>query len=139
MPRRVQSLAALLSAAAAMAVAVPPALAQQAPTLGQPTPQETAPPTSTTASAGDRGLKTWQEALIFGAGGVLLGGIAVAIIGDARERAPRHGHEPATELGGAKRHRARGPWRRGRRGPGARRPAAARARSAAACCGTRRT
>ena len=107
MPRRVQSLAAVLSAAAAMAVAVPPALAQQAPTLGQPTPQETAPPASTTASAGDRGLKTWQEALIFGAGVVLLGGIAVAIIGDARERAPRHGHEPATEPGGAKRHRQR--------------------------------
>jgi hypothetical protein len=107
MHRRAPSLAALLAVAAALLVAAPAALAQQAPTLGAPTPQETTPPAPTTTSTTGGGLKSWQELLIFGAGIVLLGGIAVAIIGDARERAPRHSHATATEPAGPKRHRER--------------------------------
>jgi hypothetical protein len=68
-----------------------PALApaQQSPTLGSPSPQETAPAPATTTDPADEGLDTWQQVLIFAAGVVLLGGIAAAIIGDARRRAPR--------------------------------------------------
>jgi hypothetical protein len=103
-----QPLVAIAVVVAVLALA-PAAPAQQAPTLGAPTPQETAPPVTTTTAAADRGLKTWQELLIFGAGIVLLGGIAIAIIGDARERAPTQDRRPATEPGGAgpKRHRQR--------------------------------
>jgi hypothetical protein len=63
-------------------------------------------PTST-GSTGGGGLKTWQQVLIFGAGIILIGGIAVAILSDARERAGRIGHGgPATEPAGAThRHR----------------------------------
>jgi hypothetical protein len=61
--------------------------AQQAPSLGAPTETQ-APVVTTSTNTADRGLKTWQELLIFGAGLILLVGIAVAIIGDARERAP---------------------------------------------------
>lgn len=61
------------------------ARAQRAPTLGAPTPQERAPAPARTSSSGG-GLETWQEILIFGAGLALLGGIAFAILGDARER-----------------------------------------------------
>ena len=75
-----------------------PAGAQQTPTLGAPeTQSDTAAPPDTTASTGDGGLKTWQEVLIFSAGVILLGGIAFAIVGDARERArrlSRHGTTP---------------------------------------------
>ena len=51
------------------------------------------------------GLSTWQEILIFGGGAILLGGIALIIIRDARRRAPvtdaQMGH-PA--LGNAPKH-----------------------------------
>jgi len=80
---------------ALLALAAPaPAVAQQAPTLGAPEPSETAP--RVTTSGTDDGLEAWQEVLIFGAGVVLLLGIAWAIIGDARQRAPdeRRGHMP---------------------------------------------
>jgi hypothetical protein len=88
-----------------------PAGAQQAPTLGappQPNVTVNSAPTTTTSSGGG-GLKTWQEALIFAAGIVLIGGIAVAILADARERAGRLGHgRPATEPGDAPhRHKQR--------------------------------
>lgn len=52
-------------------------------------PPET--PTQTASSSGsddNRGLDTWQQALIFGAGIILLGGIGAAIVRDARHRAP---------------------------------------------------
>lgn len=102
-----QPLAAVAAVVVLLALA-PAAPAQQAPTLGAPSPQETTPPVTTTTAASDRGLKTWQELLIFGAGIVLLGGIAIAIIGDARERAPTRDRRPVTEpAGGPKRHRQR--------------------------------
>jgi hypothetical protein len=103
---RKQPLAALAVIVTLLALA-PAAPAQQAPTLGAPSQQETAPPATTTTAASDRGLKTWQELLIFGAGIVLLAGIAIAIIGDARERAPTRDRRPATEPAGPKRHRQR--------------------------------
>jgi hypothetical protein len=66
-----------------------PALAQQAPTLGAPPAPDQTPTTaqSTTAGTSGGGLETWQEALIFAAGLILIGGIAFAILGDARDRA----------------------------------------------------
>jgi hypothetical protein len=107
-PVQKQPLAAVAVAAVVAVLALAPAApAQQAPTLGAPSPSETAPPVTTTTAAADRGLKTWQELLIFGAGIVLLGGIAIAIIGDARERAPTKDRRPATEPAGPKRHRQR--------------------------------
>jgi hypothetical protein len=88
-----------------------PATAQQAPTLGAPPAPDvtvqTAP--STTSDSGGGGLKTWQEALIFAAGIILIGGIAVAILADARERTRRLGRGgPVTEPGEAPhRHKQR--------------------------------
>ena len=79
-----------------------PAAAQQAPTLGAPpAPNVTVQP-QTTSTTGGGGLKTWQEALIFAAGIILIVGIAIAILQDSREkaRAIRHGG-PATEPGTA--------------------------------------
>jgi hypothetical protein len=87
-----------------------PAGAQQAPTLGAPpAPDVTVQTTQATTSGGGGGLKTWQEALIVGAGVVLIGGIAVAILADARERSARLGHgRPVTEPGQAPhRHKLR--------------------------------
>jgi hypothetical protein len=76
-----------------------PAAAQQSPTLGAPgQPDVTvAPQQTTTASSGGGGLETWQELLIVAAGIILIGGIAFAILGDARERAGRLRGGPATE------------------------------------------
>jgi TRAP-type C4-dicarboxylate transport system permease small subunit len=76
-----------------------PAGAQQAPTLGAPPQPDVTVQTAQTTDTGGGGLKTWQQALIFAAGIVLIGGIAVAILADARERARRlgHGRDPLTE------------------------------------------
>jgi hypothetical protein len=83
-----------------------PAGAQQAPTLGAPpAPAVTAQTTPATTSGGGGGLKTWQEALIFAAGIVLIGGIAIAILADARERSNRLGHGHAVTEPGAAPHR----------------------------------
>ena len=83
-----------------------PARAQQAPTLGAPpAPDVTVETAQTTASTGGGGLKTWQEALIFAAGIVLVGGIAVAIMSDARKRARRLGHGVAVTEPGTAPHR----------------------------------
>jgi hypothetical protein len=85
MPTRPLARVAVL--AAVLALLLPAAAsAQQAPSLGAPT--ETQAPVTTSSNPGDRGLKTWQELLIFGAGVVLLIGIGWAIVSDARERAP---------------------------------------------------
>jgi hypothetical protein len=89
-----------------LALAVPAvAAAQQAPTLGAPEQTSSAPVATTTDTSGG-GLATWQEGLIVAAGLVLLAGIAWAIIGDARQRAPvadRHARElEAAAAGGGK-------------------------------------
>ena len=80
--RRATALATLLLALAPVAARaqfapLPPAQGQTQPTV--------------VVSNGDNdngGLKTWQQFLIFGAAGVLLVGIAWAIVTDARSRAP---------------------------------------------------
>jgi len=58
-------------------------------TLGETQTQTDAAAPPDTSTTGGGGLATWQEALIFAAGIVLVGGIAVAILGEARERARR--------------------------------------------------
>ena len=105
---RVRVGSAIAATACVLALAAP-AGAQQAPTLGAPpTPDVTAQTVGTTSSGGG-GLATWQEALIFAAGIILIGGIAVAILSDSRERAARLGRGgPATEPGSAPhRHKQR--------------------------------
>jgi hypothetical protein len=89
---------AALALALALGAATP-AAAQQSPTLGAPgQPDVTVAPQPTTSPSSDAGgLETWQQLLIVAAGVILLGGIAVAIIGDARERAGRLRGGPATE------------------------------------------
>lgn len=88
MQRRPTALLALLTVT--LALAAPAAAVAQSPFLplpqgGQPTIQQQ--PVTTSSSSGG-GLKTWQEVLIFAAGIVLIAGIAVAILADARHRAP---------------------------------------------------
>lgn len=80
----------LAAGALVLALAAPSAHAQQAPTLGAPeTAPTTAAPAPDTSGSDGGGLETWQEALIFGAGLVLLLGIGFAIVGDARDTASR--------------------------------------------------
>ncbi|MFL5845237.1 MAG: hypothetical protein ACJ762_11125 [Solirubrobacteraceae bacterium] len=66
------------------------ALGQDNPLGPLPTPAPTTPDTVVVnaPAADDGGLEGWQKALIFGSGFVLLGGIAWAIVSDARHRAP---------------------------------------------------
>jgi hypothetical protein len=91
LPRIAAAALALVLATASAAVA------QQTPTLGSPAPGETQTAVQqSTTSAGGGGLATWQEVLIFGAGLILVAGIAFAILGDARQRASRLGG-PATD------------------------------------------
>jgi hypothetical protein len=93
-----------ITVAVALALSAAPAHAQVAPSLGAPQTTHTAvTPVTTSSSTGSGGLKTWQEILIFGAGIALLTGIAIAIISDARERAPTPEGELATV--GPHRHR----------------------------------
>lgn len=82
----------LLICLAACAVPVA-AHAQSSPfaPLPQPAPQQQATPTvtsSSTSTTDDGGLSGWQEVLIFAGGGILLLGIAWAIVSDARSHAP---------------------------------------------------
>src|SRR3954453_19178314 len=90
-----------------------PASAQQAPTLGAPpTPNQTVnsgPSQTVGSTTGNGGLQTWQGGLILAAGSHLIGGIAVAILADSRERAGRLGHgRTVTEPGDAPhRHKQR--------------------------------
>jgi len=99
---RLKPLLALAALTLAVGLAAP-AGAQQAPTLGAPETQtDTAAPPDTTSTSGGGGLKTWQEVLIFGAGVILLGGIAFAIVGDARDRTRRMSrHGTSAEAAGA--------------------------------------
>ena len=88
MPRRPTAILAVALVVAALAA--PAAAVAQSPFLplpqgAQPTVQQ---PAVTTSSSGGGGLKTWQEVLIVAAGLVLIAGIAMAILGDARRRAP---------------------------------------------------
>ncbi len=106
-PKPLLAVAALVLAFAAVA----PAGAQNTPTLGAPETTQTqtaAPPDTTTTGGG--GLKTWQEALIFCAGLIVLAGIGFAILGDARDRARRLGRgrdaETATAGSAPHKHRA---------------------------------
>jgi hypothetical protein len=94
----------LIAVVALVLALAAPAGAQQAPTLGAPPAPDVTAQTApgSTTSTGNGGLKTWQEALIFAAGIILIGGIAVAILSDARERANRLSHgRPVTEPGTA--------------------------------------
>jgi hypothetical protein len=99
MPRRFALLICLLAALAVPAVAygqgspftpLPPA---------QTTPQQ-APAVTTASTTDDSGLDAWQQILIFAGGGILLLGIAWAILTDARSRAPVE--EPTEELEAAR-------------------------------------
>jgi hypothetical protein len=88
MPRRVMLLLCLL-----VALAPATAVAQDSPFTPLPPaqtvqPEPDTPPVTSTNSSDDGGLKGWQEILIFGAGGILLAGIAWAIVSDARSAAP---------------------------------------------------
>jgi hypothetical protein len=57
--------------------------------LPQAAPQQATPTvTSPTSTTDDGGLSGWQEVLIFAGGGILLLGIAWAIVSDARSHAP---------------------------------------------------
>ncbi|WCB94171.1 hypothetical protein DSM104299_02900 [Baekduia alba] len=90
MPRRFTLLICLV---AALAVPVGIAHAQSSPFAPLP-PAATTPdaePTVTSATSttsDDGGLKSWQQILIFAGGGILLLGIAWAIVTDARSHAP---------------------------------------------------
>lgn len=53
-----------------------------------PAPDTTPTVTSSVSTSDDGGLKGWQEVLIFAGGGILLLGIAWAILSDARSVAP---------------------------------------------------
>jgi hypothetical protein len=102
-------LARILVLACLSSVALAPGLAaaQSNPFGGLPPAQQdtsTVDTTSTATTATGGGLKRWQEVLIFFAGVALLTGIAFAIIGDARKKAP----VTAEEAAGAHRHGAGG-------------------------------
>jgi hypothetical protein len=94
-----------LAVAALVLALAAPAHGQQAPTLGAPPAPDVTAQTTATTSTGGGGLKTWQEALIFAAGLVLIGGIAIAILADARERAGRLRHGGAVTAPGEAPHR----------------------------------
>lgn len=96
----------LLICLAALAVPVA-AVAQSTPfaPLPQAQPAPTPTPTATTATAvtdDSDGLKTWQEVLIFAGGGILLLGIAYAIVSDARSVAPTVEQTEETEASRAR-------------------------------------
>jgi hypothetical protein len=92
MPRRFTLLICLV---AALAVPVAAAHAQQSPFAPLPpastTPDPTPTVSSSTSSTDGGGLKSWQQILIFAGGGILLLGIAWAIVSDARNAAPAKG------------------------------------------------
>jgi hypothetical protein len=97
-------------AAAALALAAPAvAGAQSSPFQGLPPasqPQQTQTVSTTRTNVVDNGgLERWQEILIFLGGVALLGGIAFAILGDARRNAPDAAHELAAAAAGQGTHK----------------------------------
>src|SRR5689334_15356177 len=83
------------------------ALAQDNPLGPLPTPAPEPPSTVVVAPNNDDndGLKGWQQALILASGLILLGGIAWAIVSDARNKAPVKDSELAHPgLGGPVKH-----------------------------------
>jgi hypothetical protein len=125
MAARAVSLLALVAVLATL-WAPTTALAQSAPGLGAPEPEETAPAPVTTDDPTDDGLETWQQVLIFAAGIVLLGGIAAAIMSDARRSAPGRDRGRERRAGGeatdeaVHRHRQASKQRARRKGRAAR-------------------
>ncbi|WP_372789271.1 hypothetical protein [Paraconexibacter sp.] len=84
-------LAVLITALLLLGVPAPVALAQSNPfTPPQPLvpPEQVAPEPANLADPDSEGLEGWQEALIFAAGFVLLFGIGLAVVMDARRRRP---------------------------------------------------
>lgn len=103
-----------------------PVAAQDNPLGPLPTPAPAPPETVVVApdSNGGDGLDPWQQALIFGGGLVLLGGIAYAIVSDARRRAPVSdkqaghpalGHAPKRNRSEKQRARERAKAKQGRK------------------------
>ena len=93
MPVRFRPLLALGALVLALALAAPARRPAGADPRRARDPDATPPRRRTTTSTtGGGGLKTWQEVLIFAAGVILLGGIAFAIVGDARERTRKFSH-----------------------------------------------
>ena len=117
------------SAAAALLLSLTlaaPALAQDNPLGPLPTPAPAPPETVVVSPGADDGdgLSAWQQALIFGGGLLLLGGIAYAIVSDARRRAPVSekeaghpalGHAPKRNRTEQQRRRDREKAKRGRK------------------------
>jgi uncharacterized oligopeptide transporter (OPT) family protein len=95
----------LLICLAALAVPVA-AHAQSSPFAplppAQPTPAPTPTVTTANTSTDDDGLAGWQEILIFAGGGILLLGIAWAIVSDARSVAPTVEQTEETEASRAR-------------------------------------
>jgi hypothetical protein len=98
MPRRFALLITCLAA-----LAVPVAAHGQASPFAPLPPAQTTPqatPTTSSTTTTDDGLAGWQQILIFAGGGILLLGIAWAIVSDARSAAPAK--EPTEELEAAR-------------------------------------
>jgi hypothetical protein len=92
MPAMARRMTLLICLVAALALPAGIAHAQSSPFAPLP-PAQTVPDqdptvTSSSSSSDDGGLKSWQEILIFAGGGILLLGIAWAIITDARAHTP---------------------------------------------------
>src|SRR3954447_25605580 len=86
---------ALVLAVLALAATPAAALAQNSPLapLPQPAPDTSTVPVQTTpnsssSTGNDSGLSTFGQVLLYGAGPLLLAGIAVMVVRDARRRAP---------------------------------------------------
>ena len=62
-----------------------------------PAPSQPAPTTTVASTTDDGGLASWQQLLIFAGGGILLLGIAWAILADARSAAPTGDTETVAE------------------------------------------
>lgn len=109
-----RGLLAIVVLSAVIASQAAPALAQGTPfaplpPAPQPAPAPTAPPPGRSSSSDNGGLSGWQSTLIYAGAALLLGGIGVMIVLDARERARRRGSRGAADAERARRdpHRER--------------------------------
>ncbi len=103
-------LVVLLTVLLLLGATAPVSLAQSTPfTPPQPLvpPEQVTPAPVNTTDPDSEGLKGWQEALIFAAGFVLLFGIGVAVVMDARRRRPvtEEDLHPARAAAGDPEHR----------------------------------